>query len=221
MDQRLRTEFQRAVQSAIADGTDRKLAASMVLHGMLDGAMHDDAFGAIKAYVVMEATRHPAACADLLACLLELRIPAPVAKEIKTVKAVVVDEAKVHEFRKAGTPGIDVALHSMRTTRDVYWSPSWTAPPSHGGRGGGNSYVLVKAREGERDRHCFLTPAGTRVQLASVNGAGEVRWYVDPYRIKDALENEARMEALPAWDRGDSHEWLGAFKHFNLALTKE
>lgn len=99
---------------------------------------------------------------------------------------------------KYGGRGVDVALrtHSDPGPETVFWSP----PRYHedGSPGGGfNSFVLVDDPNGY-----FLTEAGERVALVSINGIGEIRWKIDaPYMIRDA-EGSIEHFGLKVVDRG-------------------
>ena len=101
---------------------------------------------------------------------------------------------------------VDCQLREIRTTPDVWWSPS------------ANSYVLAEVRNKETwantpatDRY-FWVIDGKLVQLVSINGGGEVRWDV----TKDRVER-ARAQENEAWGRkGDSWEYLCAARHFGL-----
>lgn len=109
---------------------------------------------------------------------------------------------------KLGDRRVDVKLYSTETTRDVYWSPR--GPDGHGGF---NSYVLAE---------CVRWPTAqptlrlglARVHLYSINGAGEVRWEVEAYRMHRVLKGLEQGRQ----PRGDDEEFYGAFKHFGLTV---
>ncbi len=61
-----------------------------------------------------------------------------------------------------GGHGVDISIDSPSSPSDVYWSPGF------------NSFVLVRNEE----NGCWLTAAGQRCDLVSVNGRGEIRWHV-------------------------------------------
>ena len=63
-----------------------------------------------------------------------------------------------------GRHGVDVGLTSMRTTPDIFWSDR------------GNSFVTVRPEPDMRGE--WIQPDGSRVDLLSINGMGEVRWQV-------------------------------------------
>ena len=106
---------------------------------------------------------------------------------------------------------VDVALNSIRTTLDVYWSPPWDAP--HGGHGGCNSYVMAESDMGE------YAINNKKCSLYSINGMGEVRWSVSKSMIESALDSYNKIIAqghIPEpWD-GDFFEYLLAARHFKL-----
>lgn len=60
----------------------------------------------------------------------------------------------------------DAEIRSPRTP-GVFWSSTH------------NSYVLARPLRGAV-KDGWLTPDGQRVQLVSINGIGEVRWYIRP-----------------------------------------
>ena len=93
---------------------------------------------------------------------------------------------------------MDVALRDHETTDDVFWSERC------------NSYVLVGAAGGDRDR-LMCSVKGVGVSLVSVNGGGEVRWTVSQSQIDYAVEAEAR-----GIRGGDAEEQLAAARHFGL-----
>lgn len=68
-------------------------------------------------------------------------------------------------FKQLANGRVDVELHSMTTTPDVFWTPRWKR--AHGGFGGCNSYVLVASEHGE------FTKDGQSVSLVSINGFDE------------------------------------------------
>lgn len=98
----------------------------------------------------------------------------------------------------------DIKLQSSRTTPDVFWSPAWERP--HGGRGGFNSFVLIKSEQGDWEKD------GQKCFLASVNGIGEIRWYVHKYEIERMIEDEKKEW----WDHEEYGESLKAARHFGL-----
>lgn len=93
---------------------------------------------------------------------------------------------------------VNVMLDRAVTNDWVFWSPRH------------NSYVCV-----EHDIGDYVTPEGVRVDLASVNGIGEIRWWVQRWQIENALRTEKEMPLDPTWD---ITEYLEAFKHFKLQL---
>lgn len=107
---------------------------------------------------------------------------------------------------------VDVALYDHRTTENVFWSPRWESPG--GGRGGMNSYVLVREATGgcSCPGDVFPTKDGP-VSLASINGMGEIRWTVSPRALSFAVEMEAAGTLRP---EGGAHEELLAARHFGL-----
>jgi hypothetical protein len=106
-------------------------------------------------------------------------------------------EAKIHGWKEGR---VDVALTSMRTTQDVYWSPRWEG--SGGARGGCNSYVLARKDDG--------------VGLYSVNGIGEVRWEVFQQYLPMWVEQELTSWRRDSWRHSDAAEQLAAARHFGL-----
>ncbi len=70
------------------------------------------------------------------------------------------------ELTKYGGHGVERLLFNTRSDNAVYWSPR------------GNSYVAVERWPNE-------------LQLASINGIGEIRWYVEEWN-KDEESNLAR-----------------------------
>lgn len=109
----------------------------------------------------------------------------------------------VYRFDKAGRR-VDVKLYEVRTTRDVFWSP------------GCNSYILCELPQGHTGRTSFRLPNDQPVKLYSINGAGEVRWEVEPYRMRRAVRDVRQNVEL----RGDDKEFYLAFKHFNLTVDQ-
>lgn len=100
---------------------------------------------------------------------------------------------------------VDVRLDSMRTTKDVFWSPTWEG--SGGARGGCNSFVMVETEYGS-----FLSKDGKTCALMSINGIGEVRWDINKSRIQQDVENSKE-----SWWKDDQHgENIKAAKHFGL-----
>lgn len=113
--------------------------------------------------------------------------------------------AMVYRRREDGRA--DVELHSMTTTKDVFWSPRWAS--EGGGRGGCNSYILMESPYGE------FIHLGIQCSLVSVNGIGEIRWSVSP----NDLERDQRNEKED-WRKGDEYgEKLKAARHFGLIPT--
>lgn len=111
-------------------------------------------------------------------------------------------------------------LYDMRTTEDIFWSPSWNHPGETYG-GGCNSYVLLKPPADHAAQH-YLQLEGQAVILMSINGLGEHRWDVPVYQVQHAV---ARIAANPTvldqpW-LGDFVEFYKAFKHFGLSLPEE
>lgn len=116
--------------------------------------------------------------------------------------------AKVHQLRETKDYGhyIDVTLHDHETTKDIYWSPVWAAPPDRGGRGGLNSYLVFADVHGE-------------IGIASVNGAGEIRWTIPEWQAKYAFRCEQKFPNSPPW-AGDWVEQLGVLKHFGVVIEE-
>jgi hypothetical protein len=116
--------------------------------------------------------------------------------------------AKVHGFtntivrngRTVEVRRVDVELHHMETTVDVFWSERRK-----------NSYVLTASDV----RAPFITPSGVRVELYAVNSIGEPRWCVMPHSIDAALRYEVEGKLDPTYDCA---EQLEAFRHFRLAM---
>lgn len=73
------------------------------------------------------------------------------------------------ELTAYGGYGVARQLRVMESNNAVFWSK------------GGNSYVVVEGNLGPR--------------IASINGIGEVRWYVEDWN-RDAESNEARRYFL-------------------------
>lgn len=137
--------------------------------------------------------------------------------------------AKIFERRDSGS--VDVKLDTAETTKDVFWSPRWVRPLSEwmkargyqegdNGRGGYNSYVLLRAPEDAEPSRCFIHPDGTRVWLMSVNGMGEIRWFNEPSRLRKLHEmpvEEFRRIAQEPWEHdSDGIESMLAVLHFGL-----
>ena len=107
-------------------------------------------------------------------------------------------------------PRVDVKLHDMNTTLGIFWSDSK------------NSYVLVEATPEAAIRgmdwlEMFLFRRGTQwFSLASINGAGEVRWTVDANRLASEERYEEQCEDEGREMHGDGVEFLAAARHFNL-----
>lgn len=77
----------------------------------------------------------------------------------------------------------------------------------------GNSFVMVE------DQECGPFLCGTTpVRILSVNGMGEIRWAVDAWSLRKAMESEKMGLLDPSWD---SAMHLKAFHHFNLKLREE
>jgi hypothetical protein len=100
---------------------------------------------------------------------------------------------------------VDCHLREVRTTPDVWWSPST------------NSYVLAEIplidqiHVSRRDM-LYWQVDGQWVELLSINGAGEVRWNVERARVEQAQAQEEEE-----WGKkGDSYEFLCAARHFGL-----
>lgn len=111
-------------------------------------------------------------------------------------------------------------LHDMRTTADIWWSPSWCHPGQHYG-GGGNSYVLLEPAQPCVPKY-RLHLDGRPVVLASINGIGEIRWDVSVTEIRWALERLAKEpDVMEHPGKGDFVEFYKAFKHFGLTLPEE
>ena len=69
-----------------------------------------------------------------------------------------------------GAHGVDVKLYSMSSDANIVWVR-------------GNSYVRVQVREGDeeylRQSLTHRNDYGEEYYIVSVNGIGEVRWYVN------------------------------------------
>ena len=96
---------------------------------------------------------------------------------------------------------VDVRLESRSTSDDVFWSERC------------NSYVLVAARADDRDAFKL---GNKHVTVTSVNGAGEIRWTVQPYQIEYALADEAKGRKLV----GDVVEQIAAARHFGVVAPR-
>jgi hypothetical protein len=112
-------------------------------------------------------------------------------------------------IQKYGDLGVDIKLHQVVTTPEVFWSPR-----SEDGYGGCNSYVVVHSPE-----HGAFKLGDTRVALLSINGAGEVRWGVQSWEARYALEaeKEGKLNVIG----GTTREGLLAMRHFGLELIGE
>lgn len=117
----------------------------------------------------------------------------------------VTNGAKIFEIDQVGC--VNVKLHDHRSTKDVFWSPRWDAPASHGGHGGCNSYVVVNH---DRDG----------VMIASINGAGEIRWYLTAANILYAFQCELLYPDVQPW-AGDWVENLKVARHFGVVIEEE
>lgn len=111
-------------------------------------------------------------------------------------------------------------LWERRTTKDIFWSPSWNHPGETYG-GGCNSYVLLKPPTGQDDQD-YLQSNGQPVILMSINGRGEHRWDAPVYQLRYAV---SRVAADPTvldqpW-LGGFVEFYKAFRHFGLTLPEE
>ena len=119
--------------------------------------------------------------------------------------------AKIHGFKEPSFyvgRQVDVELHSMTTTEDVFWSHR------------SNSYVLAEAPVLERKEHVeqvLWTEEGKAVQLLSVNGIGEVRWPVWPYHLEAGQRAEKAGWIKPDHD---IYEYLQAARHFGLSTCE-
>ena len=104
--------------------------------------------------------------------------------------------AKVHEWKvtERGSTVVDVWLSRIQTTEDVFWSA------------GGDSYLLAAVSAGNDDGNNFHHQ-GVAVHLVSVNGAGEVRWYVEPRDIDWRMPY--RHEVGESRDMVEAAHWFG------------
>ena len=79
-----------------------------------------------------------------------------------------------------GGHGVDVKLHSMACTDNIVWVS-------------GNSYVRVAvpdtASEYDRQYRVHRNDYGEEYYIYSVNGIGEVRWYINNHYDLDRPEN--------------------------------
>ena len=98
----------------------------------------------------------------------------------------------------------DIALTSMRSNKQVFWSPRWEG--EGGSAGGCNSYVLLETEQGE------FTVNGKKVELTSINGHGEIRWEILQGEIDNLLEREKGEH----WNPVCNGEGLKAARYFNL-----
>ena len=93
---------------------------------------------------------------------------------------------------KFGGHGVDVKLHSIANSKDIFWSQ-----PNC------NSFVRVAvpatADEWSQQQYTHRNEFGEAYYIVSVNGIGEVRWYVDAseYSLKynQALHNRHHVFA--------------------------
>lgn len=97
-----------------------------------------------------------------------------------------------------GHRAIDVALRTMRTSPDVFWTER------------ANSYVLVQDDDGRAP----WMHNGTPVYCYSVNGIGEVRWNLTPRDVYE-YEDLATPKQFPT-DR----EMMGVVEHFGLEVRR-
>lgn len=77
-------------------------------------------------------------------------------------------------FSEYGGSGVAIALHHHRSTDQVFWSPA-RQHPDGSPAGGFNSFVVVAKANGP-----WKSMDGTRCDLVSVNGRGEIRWQAEP-----------------------------------------
>lgn len=106
---------------------------------------------------------------------------------------------------------VDMVLTHTQTTENVWWSPRWE--DKAGGRHGGfNSYVIAKAGPDP----ALLEPG--EILLCSINGQGEVRWYVRERDVRYMLRSEASALGLggACAAMGDWYEQLAAARYFGL-----
>ena len=101
---------------------------------------------------------------------------------------------------------VDVSLCETKTSRDIFWSPRWEAPKSHGGMGGFNSYVVFADDDGIQT-------------IASINGYGEVRWTLTEREFKFAFDYAKDHPNPNPWD-GDWVEQLKVAAHFGVLIDR-
>lgn len=112
--------------------------------------------------------------------------------------------AKIFNYRQGG---VDIALRTMRTSEDVFWTER------------ANSYVLVESRDEGRHSMPKWTHNGMRVDCLSINGIGEVRWALTPtdvYKYESLQAGTPELREFPA-DR----EMPEVVEHFKLKVSRK